>query len=368
MTDIIIIREADEETIRRILAKEKYVPAPEQSKKEDKQKKDVPKTKNTSKIVWTKKEILILKTYYTAGNPNWTLLKQLLPDRTRNAIQWRAFDLGLSKKHKQKFESKKRKYTRKIEEKVEKSKGFFGVKNSIWTKKEDKIVKENYSASGKINWKTFRQLLPHRTKGSIQVRACYLKITNRNRLHAKPKKHKKIDGRKRKHRIVPRYQIEAGLKAIDKYHKFTKERSIYYQKAGYNEPDSRRIAIADWHRQKGHTQIPTQPSLEPMPIVTAETTKTKAVVPENFPTFESISKDFNTLLESIVKHIVANKGSKLNFLNTKDILDVQDGKQWHNFVAEFMTKSQMIADYFNVPNKFKHLRTNEGYDVLIYES
>ena len=116
MTDIIIIRDADDDTIKRILGKEEYVT--KQVMKEDKQKKNTQKiTKDTSKVVWTKKEIKILKTYYTKGKPNWTLLKQLLPNRTESAMKWRASSLGLCKEYKRYSKHKKHK---KLEEKVEK--------------------------------------------------------------------------------------------------------------------------------------------------------------------------------------------------------------------------------------------------------
>lgn len=419
MTDIIIIKDADEDTIKRILNGKKTETTT--SKPEGKPEKEkLPKEKafvpyKNSKAKWTKKELKTLKTYYTKGEPDWELLKQLLPNRTESAMKWRASSLGLSKtqkghkKNKETIENpawtvwtKKEirilkkyyphkgkridwklitsllpnrtkssimkrvsvlgisnKYRKlKIEKaQIEVRKSSETKKGSVWTNQEEQILKDNYSQKGKVNWKTLQKLLPNRTKASISMRASELKVTQKHRTW---KQQKKVDGRK--NRIVPRYQIEAGLKAIDKYHKFTKERSITYQKNGYNEPDSRRMAIADWHKQ-GHTQIQTQPTTEYKPT----TQQIKAKVPENFPEFETISHDFNTLLEGITKHIVGNQGTKLTFLNTRDILDIENGRAWHNFVMEFMVKSPQIAEYFNVPNKFKHIR-NGDFDIIIYES
>jgi hypothetical protein len=120
------------------------------------------------------------------------------------------------------------------------------------------------------------------------------------------------------------------------------------------------MAMTDWQAQKGHKQITTT-TYKPT------TQQKKAVVPENFPEFESVARDFQALIEGITRHIIANKSSKLSYLNTKDILDISDGRQWHDFVAEFMTKSNQICEYFNVQNKFKHLREQEKYDIIIYE-
>jgi hypothetical protein len=361
MVDVIIIKDADEETIKRILNNKK----PEQEAQPEPAKKDVPykgtNKHNWSKIAWAKSELNILRHYYIKGDPDWKLLQQLLPNRTALAIKWKACQMKLSRKYK----------NSKIEKQDKPKKGNERTRIEIpkkwskWTKEEDDILRENYSKEGRVKISKIRKLMPHRTKGSIMVRASELKITNNHRQrakHHKKTKTKKEDGRK--HRIVPRSQIEAGLKGIDKYHKFTKERSTYYQKTGYNQPDSRRMAIADWHGQKGHKQIQTQPSQAYTPTPTQK----KAIVPENFPIFESINHDFNTLLESIVKHIIANRGTKLTFLNTKDILDISDGRAWHDFVAEFMTKSNQICEYFNVANKFKHLREQDKYDVIIYDS
>jgi hypothetical protein len=362
MVDVIIIKDADEETIKRILNGKKTTPEqesepepqpdlPEVITKRGRPKKFVP-FKGNHKVVWAKSELNILRHYYIKGDPDWKLLQQLLPNRTALAIKWKACQMKLCKKY-----SRVEKIKNKLEkiEKQDKPK-----KWSKWTKEEDDILRENYSKEGRIKISKIRKLMPHRTKGSIMVRACELKITNKNREYSKNKKQKKVDGRT--HRVVPRYQIEAGLNAIEKYHNFVKQRSIGYQKQGYNEPDSRRMAITDWHRQKGHKQIKTEPS-----TIKATPEQKNAVVPENFPVFESISKDFQALIESITKHIIANKGTKLNYLNTKDILDISDGRAWHDFVAEFMTKSNQICEYFNVENKFKHIREQEKYDVIVYD-
>lgn len=48
------------------------------------------------------------------------------------------------------------------------------------------------------------------------------------------------------------------------------------------------------------------------------------------------------------------------------MVDVIDGRQWHNFVVEFLAKSNKMAEYFNVPNKFKHIRQGE-FDLIQYD-
>jgi hypothetical protein len=120
------------------------------------------------------------------------------------------------------------------------------------------------------------------------------------------------------------------------------------------------MAMTDWQAQKGHKQITTT-TYKPT------TQQKKANVPENFPEFETINRDFGTLLEGVIKHIVANSGSKLTYLNSKDVFDLHSGMEWHNFVVEFMSKSQQICEYFNIPNHFKHIR-NGDFDIITYES
>ena len=205
--------------------------------------------------------------------------------------------------------------------------------------------------------------MPHRTKGSIMVRACELGITNKNRHRAKHYK-KKLNTAKTK-RIVPREQIEKGLNGIRAYWKYIKARKQAYIEAGYKPKIAIGMAKTDWaKKQMGQPQaLPTTTNEQ-----SSTSTKTKVSIPDKFPSFENVEKQFEPLVESITKHIIANKGSKLSFPNTKDILDISNGREWHNFVAEFMIKSPKIAEYFNVPNKFKHIRDNEKYDIIIYDA
>jgi hypothetical protein len=371
MADIIIIRDADEETINRIMnnqmehgkgrlfhnkARESVDIEEKVEEKTIKEKKYVKMQKFVPNkfIKWTKKEDKILRENYSKKDEkiNYKSLTSVLPERTIGAIIHRAWELKITNPHR-----KRAGYKRKKKEQT-----MLKSKWAKWTAQEDNILREQYKPEGRINWKEIRKQMPHRTKGSIMVRACQLKITNKNRLWGK-----KATRKARKNPLTtkktPAYNglsFNAFKKTeTQKQEDFIKKRSTSYQKQGHNEQDSRRMAMTDYQNFKGHKQTTAY---------TPTNQQKKATIIDDFPEFESIDKQWQPLIEGIVKHIIANKGSKLSYLNTRDILDVSSGKQWHDFVAEFMIKSNIISEYFNVQNKFRHQRTNEGFDIITYES
>jgi hypothetical protein len=368
MVDIIIIKDADEKTIRDILGSKlpeagRDDQSPETIKSVDiEQKVDKkPEQKTTRRVGnWTKREDRILKKHYAKKDNalDFELLTSILPNRTKGAIIHRAYELKLTNRYRKRAGYKHHNKPQK------KSMPIIPIKQakwSEWTKAEDDILRENYGQEGRVKISRIRKLMPHRTKGSIMVRACQLKITNRNRHRSKHYK-KKVQTAKPK-RIVPREQIEAGLNGIREYWKYIKARKQAYIEAGYKTKIATGMAKTDWAKKKnGQPQALPQKTNEQTPT----STKTSSI-PEKFPSFENVDKQFEPLVESITKHIIANKGSKLTFLNTRDILDVTDGRQWYNFVVEFMLKSQLISEYFNVPNKFKHIKDGK-YDLIIYDN
>jgi len=370
MVDIIIIRDADEKTIREILGNKLPEAGIEDQQQETKksvdieQKVDKKTEQKTTRRVgnWTKREDRILKKHYAKKDNalDFELLTGILPHRTKGAIIHRAYELKITNSHrKRNFHHRKSKkvWTRMI---IPQS------KHSKWTKQEDDILREQYGQEGRVKISRIRKLMPHRTKGSIMVRACQLKITNRNRHISKHYK-KKVKTTKTK-RIVPRETIEKGLNGIREYWKYVKARKQAYIEAGYKPKNATKMAKNDWASKKMGQTIYSAFTTPTTKITQNSTNNKKVDIMEKFPSFENVDKQFEPLVESITKHIIANKGSKLSYPNTKDTLDISNGREWHNFVAEFMIKSQAIAEYFNVPNKFKHIRDNEKYDIIIYDA
>jgi len=85
-----------------------------------------------------------------------------------------------------------------------------------------------------------------------------------------------------------------------------------------------------------------------------------------FLKFESINSQYDVILQGIIKNVIKNKGEiKYNDVNYS--LDIKDIYLWHDFIAEFMSKSHLISAYFNVENKFKHNRVGR-YDTISYGS
>jgi len=145
MTDIIIIKNADEETIRRILKEQNQetkddeaTPPISRSLEERKKlitknlKTETTKNKRGMGYYWNKTEDKIIKTAYTNredGRIDWEMLKKELPLRTAGSIMRHARDMKVTNKHR-----KHKGYKHKGED-----------KRHLWNKKEDAIVKETYN-------------------------------------------------------------------------------------------------------------------------------------------------------------------------------------------------------------------------------
>ena len=96
-------------------------------------------------------------------------------------------------------------------------------------------------------------------------------------------------------------------------------------------------------------------------VINAEEKKSKP-----FLKFESVNSQYDTILQGIINNVIKNKGEiKYNDVNYS--LDIKDIYLWHDFIAEFMSKSHLISAYFNVENKFKHNRVGR-YDTISYGS
>ena len=174
-----------------------------------------------------------------------------------------------------------------------------------WTKEEVNILKEAYKKD--FDMEDLLKALPKRTEKNVSYKANYL-------------------GLKRK---------TTKKKQLEEYVLFVKEKKGQYEKQGMFPDVAKKLAINDWHKykEKGQTSITEAKSIVKIPV-----TKKKIDIPETFPEFTYIEKDFLPILETATRHIIANKGTKLGFLNCRDSLNIIDGRQWYNFVAEFMKK------------------------------
>lgn len=97
----------------------------------------------------------------------------------------------------------------------------------------------------------------------------------------------------------------------------------------------------------------------------------KIVFVEEFPYIFPVKQESMNELKNLIHHMIGNNG-RIKYFDVKGVAQINpevaiewNGRLFHEFVIEFLRKSKIIADYFNVPNKFKHILDN-GYDCIVY--
>lgn len=96
------------------------------------------------------------------------------------------------------------------------------------------------------------------------------------------------------------------------------------------------------------------------------TIKKKSTYIENFPTFESIDKNYIPILEGMIKNVLANNGN-LNYLSDGWALGITDGNKWRDLVEEFANKQEQIKEYFGINGIFTITKLHGKYHVIRYE-
>lgn len=99
-------------------------------------------------------------------------------------------------------------------------------------------------------------------------------------------------------------------------------------------------------------------------------TKPVQVGLDEFPSFDRISGNSLSILESMFRHMIGTSG-RLNYFTTSQTISLDQGinwtgRIWHDFVAEAVFKSQKITDYFNVKGQLKVVTDQRGYEILEY--
>lgn len=91
----------------------------------------------------------------------------------------------------------------------------------------------------------------------------------------------------------------------------------------------------------------------------------KKFIVTEFPEFLYISRQYDRILESMLKHIIANGGS-LNLNPDGFMLGLEDGNLWREFCLEIERKSESLRKYFNVTGRFIIQMQNGKYHTIVY--
>jgi hypothetical protein len=234
-----------------------------------------------------------------------------------------------------------------------------------WPENEDNILREFYinrKRGVKLKGKEYRMLcsiLAHRTKTQISARAENLGLTKITGLV--PKKGSVVVAElPGMGKIKAKRKTSEWNKAQSDRFSFMGKRMAYYMKQ-YNwgrEKASQQSAI-DWNNNKG--------------IIAGENkvqVKNDSLKIVEFPKFHMLSEIGNKTMEEITKNIIGIGGS----ITYKEIqyvpLAINGGcwtvTLWKEFVNEFITKSEQIADSFFKPNRFKMIVGENNFITIRY--
>lgn len=93
---------------------------------------------------------------------------------------------------------------------------------------------------------------------------------------------------------------------------------------------------------------------------------------EQFPRIYPVAEESLPLFEEMVKNMIANKGriGLFDVSHSVKIVSTEHGDEWRGriwkvFTIQFMLNSKKIAEYFNVPDKFKTTKES-GFDYVRY--
>jgi len=93
---------------------------------------------------------------------------------------------------------------------------------------------------------------------------------------------------------------------------------------------------------------------------------TSTFVPPEFPNFATVDIKYLSILENVLKHIIANKGS-MSFFTEGFMIGIEDGNIWREFCLELERKQDLIKKYFNVSGRLVIKMVGRGYHTVLYE-
>ena len=180
-----------------------------------------------------------------------------------------------------------------------------------------------------------------------------------------PKKYKKLtkQAKKTDGRVIRMRFISHRTAWLQKHYQWNREKSMTW-------------AAQEWNRKGKIEKVQVDTPLTEIGQATVEK-KAKILqklqqsqknfkVVEDFPTIYRLED--NNIKEGLKQHIsqlIANK-TRLGYFDIKELCGFNTGLDWRYFINDFIRKKTQIANYFNVSDKFKHVRIN-GYDYLIYK-
>lgn len=234
-----------------------------------------------------------------------------------------------------------------------------------WPETEDNIIREFYvnrKRGVKLKGPEFKNLcsiLSHRTKIQIGKRAAELGLTKI--VGSLPKQNSVVVaelpglGKIR----AKRKPSEWNKTQSDRFSFMGKRMSHYMKTYNWSREKASIQAAADW---KSHTGIVAGDSK-----VQVKSNKLKIV---EFPRFKMLSEQGNRTIEEITKNVIGIGGS-ITYREIQYVsLAVNGGcwtvTLWKEFVNEFMTHSEQIADSFFKPNRFKMIVGENNFITIRY--
>lgn len=143
--------------------------------------------------------------------------------------------------------------------------------------------------------------------------------------------------------------------------KFIGNRTNYYMRTNnWSREKAWSQAVQDWDSHSSLGKVSPQKKKVKKQIKMEEL---------EFPSVYPLSEEAIPVLESMVRHMIANQ-DKLTYFNVKDHLQVipdfeWTGRLWHEFCKQFFLNSEQIAKAMNVKNKFKVAKVS-GFDIIWY--
>lgn len=91
---------------------------------------------------------------------------------------------------------------------------------------------------------------------------------------------------------------------------------------------------------------------------------------KSFPILRYMNQESVLFIDTVVSNMLKTNRT-LDYLNVNWI-PLKDNKEWTrtvwlDFIIDFILKSNEIASYYGIQNKFKHIKAKSGYDIIVYE-
>jgi hypothetical protein len=87
---------------------------------------------------------------------------------------------------------------------------------------------------------------------------------------------------------------------------------------------------------------------------------------EKLPYFKTLGKKGNSMIEMILKNVIANQGTMTYLLDGK-MMGMESGLEWRAFTEEFILLKKEVAEYFGVEDHFEAGKIDGKFDKIEYK-